>query len=120
MLALAEMTQAESQGRVRGQPSLLPLLSAACPYLCSPRMALSVTHSQDATRATVECNSCKPNPQMLVARSSELKGDYASLSSPSVVLNNPAPAVRNDYRCLLLGTCEQLGAGLRKKSGSVC
>ena len=101
-------------------PLCSPLLSAVCPYLCSPRMALSVAHSQNATRATVECNSCKPNPHMLVAPSSELRGDDASLSPPSVVFNNPAPALRDDYQSLLLGTSKWLSAGLRRKSGSVC
>ena len=68
----------------------------------------------------MECNSCKPNPHMLVAPSSELRGDDASLSPPSVVLNNPAPAVRDDDLSLLLCTSKWLSAGLRKKSGSVC
>ena len=118
---LAEMTQAEIPGLwLWALPLCSPLLSAVCPYLCSPRMALSFAHSQNATRATVECNSCKPNPHMLVAPSSELRGDDASLSPPSVVLNNPAPAVRDDDLSLLLCTSKWLSAGMRKKSGSVC
>ena len=73
---LPEMTQAEIPGLwLWALPLCSPLLSAVCPYLCSPRMELSFAHSQNATRATVECNSCKPNPHMLVAPSSELRGD---------------------------------------------
>lgn len=61
MLALAEVTQAKSQGS-GCSPFLLPLLSAAYLCLCFPRIALSVTHGHD-TRAT----AATPNSQMLVA-----------------------------------------------------
>lgn len=60
--ALAEVTQAERQGTHRGlwsqpHPLCSPFLSTACPCLCFPRTALSVTHGHNATKATVECNS---------------------------------------------------------------
>lgn len=118
------MTQAEIPGRPRalvvGPPLSAPPSYQLSVLIFGPlRMALvSPTHSQNATRASVECDSCKPNPHISVTQV-QSQGEMMPPSPPTLSgFNNPAPALRDDYQSLLWVQASGSVKGLRKKSKS--